>query len=456
MVQAVIIPKLGQTVEQATIVRWHKHPGSKVKKGEVLFEIETDKAVLEAESYYDGTILKILAGEGETVPVSTVVAYIGKEGERIPEQVAQRAAAPIATKKPQVNAPPHDIKQSEALGRAVAAESAQLGEAPGVPSTVPLERGRPGRLVISPRARALAKECAINPARITGTGPNSRIVVKDVECYLLKQGYDKIRITPAAKVVAAKQNIDILEVKGRGEAGRITVGDIKRAVAEKPKPMSRMRQVIARRLTQSFTTTPHFYVTVDVDMTDILSYREELKDRGEVYSITDFILKSVICSLQEFPMLNSVSDGTTVRWHGGVDLGMAVGLDEGLLVPVIRDAESLSIRELHDSVAALADKARSGKLLPYEMNGSTFTVSNMGMFDVENFTAIINPGESGILATASTAERVVAIEGRMRVRSMMKITLSSDHRIVDGAAAAGFINAVKSKLENVDLWKSLT
>ena len=321
------------------------------------------------------------------------------------------------------------------------------------PSTI---AGRPGRLFISPRAKVLARDCAISPAKIRGTGPNGRIVVKDVRAYLEEKGYDKLRISPTAKKLALKEGIDVLGVRGRGPAGRLTVRDIQRAMAEKPKPMSKMRQVIARRLTDSFTSTPHFFVTVSVDMTDLLAFRGELKARGAVYSVTDFILEAVVMALQEFPVVNSVTDGATVRWHGSLDLGMAVGIDEGLVVPVIRDADTLSMGELHDIAKELAGKARERKLEPDDMIGSTFTVSNMGMLDVENFTAIINPGECAILAVASTKDTVVAINGKTGVRSVMKMTLSSDHRIVDGMTAAKFANAIKNKLEDIELWKSLT
>jgi pyruvate dehydrogenase E2 component (dihydrolipoamide acetyltransferase) len=191
-------------------------------------------------------------------------------------------------------------------------------------------------------------------------------------------------------------------------------------------------------------------------MTDLLAFRQELKRSGADFKVTDFILEAVILSLRDFPELNSVTDGETVRWHGRIDLGMAVSLERGLVVPAIRNADELTLSELHAAAAELAAKARDGKLLPDEMTGSTFTVSNMGMMDVENFTAIINPGECAILAVGSTQDRVVAREGRPAVRAMMKMTLSADHRIVDGAKAAGFTNAVKNKLEDVELWKSLT
>jgi pyruvate dehydrogenase E2 component (dihydrolipoamide acetyltransferase) len=309
---------------------------------------------------------------------------------------------------------------------------------------------------ITPRAKALARKCVIEPSGITGTGPNGRIVQKDVEAYLDDRGYHDLRITPAAKRLASQEKIDVLTVRGTGQSGRIMIHDVERVLAERPKPMSKMRQVIAKRLTESFTTTPHFYVTVGVDMTDLLAFRQELKDQGKKFTVTDFILEAVVLSLQEYPTVNSVCDGQTVRWYGSVDLGIAVSVEKGLVVPPVRNADDLSLEELRDQARVLTTKAREGKLLPEEMSGSTFTVSNMGMLDVENFHAIINPGEAAILAVSSTRETPAVIDGEIKVRSIMKMTLSTDHRIVDGALGAEFINAIKAKLEDLELWKSLT
>jgi len=455
MANAVLLPKLGQTVEEATIVKWHKKEGDKVEKGEVLFEIETDKAVLEAESFHSGALLKILVAEQETVPVSTVVAYVGKPGEKPPAAPAAQPPAPAETMQAPRGAEDRGAKTEDA-GRKK--EATPVTPPPSVQAGVfrISQTDTPARLLISPRAKALAKAKTVDPADIKGTGPNGRVVEKDVLTHLKAHHYDDIRITPTAKRLSSQNDIDILNVKATGTSNRITVNDVRRAIAEKPRPMTRMRQVIARRLTQSFTTTPHFYLTVSTDMTDLLAFRQKLKAKGGVYTVTDFILEAVILSLAEFPVLSSVTDGTTVRWHGDIDLGMAVGLEDGLVVPVIRDAASLSMPELHVAAQTLSAKAHDGKLLPDDMTGSTFTVSNMGMLDVENFAAIINPGESAILAVSSTLQKAAVVNGRVVIRSLMKMTLSSDHRIVDGTVGAAFTNSVKSKLEDIGLWKSLT
>jgi pyruvate dehydrogenase E2 component (dihydrolipoamide acetyltransferase) len=436
--------------------------GDTVAKGDILFEIETDKAVLEVESFFEGTLLKIVVQEGTTVPINTTVGFVGDPGEAIPEAAApapepRRAEAPSVTKeapRPPAPAPARGMPEARleppvAQGRHVGA----VREPPLHPVLAVV--AAPEVFRISPRAAKLARESAINPSPIVGTGPYGRIVERDVKNYLESKGYHQLRITPAAKRLAAKENIDIVSLSAENRPRRITVAWIERAITEKPQPMSRMRQVIASRLTESFTTTPHFFVTVAVDMTELVNFRSELKAEGASYTVTDFILKAVALSLVEFPIVNSTTDGKTVRWHSKVHLGLAVNLEQGLVVPVIRDAEELSLAELHDCATELAAKARAGKLTPDEMAGSTFTISNMGMLDIENFTAIINPGESAILAVSSTLKQPAVKGDQIVVRDIMKMTLSSDHRIIDGATAARFANAVKQKLEEISLWKRL-
>ncbi len=453
MAQTVIFPKLGQTMEEGAIVKWLKKEGDPVKKGDILFEIETDKANLEVESFFEGVLLKIYVREGITVPVNTVVGYVGAAGEKVPAQ-APKTAAPARGAELQPNAPSVPTPVS---GGKASVPTASLAATPA-PRPAPQPVVAPvaaARLVISPRAKALAKDACINPAHITGTGANGRIVEKDVQAYLTASGYETLHISPAAKRLAAAKEVDILTVRGSGDAGRIMVEDIERAVKRRPVALSRMRQTIARRLVESKQTIPHFYVTVKVDITDLMTYRTDLKAKGLAYSVTDFVLEAVILSLEEFPAVNSVTDGLTSAWRGDVDLGMAVSVENGLVVPVIRAAQSLTFKELNAQAKALAEKARTGKLTPDEMAGSSFTVSNMGMLNVDQFTAIINPGEAGILAVSSGRQVPAVVNGEIKIRTVMAMTLSADHRIVNGSAGALFINAIKSKLENIELWKSL-
>jgi pyruvate dehydrogenase E2 component (dihydrolipoamide acetyltransferase) len=450
MAQAVIFPKLGQTMEEGAIVKWLKKEGDPVAKGDILFEIETDKANLEVESFFEGALLKIYIREGVTVPVNTVVGYVGASGEKVPDQAPKAAVAQAPAPAAPAASSPAPAAPSQPV--APAALAAPAPRPPPQPAAAPAPAAR---LVISPRAKALAKDACINPARIAGTGPNGRIAEKDVQAYLAASGYDALRITPAAKRLASEKEVDILTVRGSGDAGRVMVEDVERALKRKPVTLSRMRQVIARRLVESKQTIPHFYVTVKADITDLMTYRTDLKAKGLSYSVNDFVLEAVILSLEEFPVVNSVTDGVTVSWRGDVDLGMAVSVENGLLVPVIRAAQSLTLKELNAQTKALAEKARAGKLTPDEMVGSSFTVSNMGMLNVDQFTAIINPGEAGILAVSSGRQVPAVVNGEIKIRTLMAMTLSADHRIVDGSTGALFANAIKSKLEDVELWKSL-
>ena len=449
MATPIIMPKFGQMTEESAIVEWLKKEGDKIAKGDILFTVETDKSVMDVEAFEAGTLLKIVVKPGVSVPVQSMVGFLGQPGDAIPE-----VTAPAPAPRPQAE-----------VGRAVPSAPA----APGQPSNQPPLQAavaptiqqsihppiQPALFRISPRAAALARDCVIDPSRITGSGPGGRVVEKDVKAYLEAKGYSQLRISPAAKQLAAKEKLDVLAIQGTADSGRISVADVERTLAEKPKPMSKMRQIIAQRLTQSVVTAPHFFVTVEVDMTDLVKFRAQLKEKGAPYTVTDFISQAVVLTLKEFPEVNSVTDGKTTRWNSHVHLGVAVSLEQGLVVPVIRNADELTMTELNARAKELADKARNGKLAPDEMSGSTFTISNMGMLDVENFTAIINPGESAILAVSSTLKKAVVRDDKVVVRSIMKITLSADHRIIDGAMAARFVNAVKQKLANIELWKLL-
>jgi len=445
------MPKFGQMTEESAIVEWLKKEGDKVDKGDILFTVETDKSVMEVESFEAGTLIKIVIPPKVNVPVQSTVGFLGNPGEPIPTVTAP-APAPKKTEAASAAAPAPAPTRTAVS----AAPAAPVVVAAPTPQTQDARPKTPALFRISPRAAALAKDAVIDATRIRGTGPEGRIVEKDVRGYLQQQGYDKLRISPTAKQKAAQEKLDILTITGTGDGGRITTTDIDRALAERPKTMSKMRQIIAQRLTQSVVTAPHFYVTVEVDMTDLVRFRAELKAKGAPFTVTDFIAEAVVLTLKEFPDVNSSTDGKTVKWNSRVHLGVAVSLEQGLVVPVIRNADELTLAELNAKSKELAEKARSGKLAPDEMSGSTFTISNMGMLDVENFTAIINTGEAAILAVSSTIKKAVVRDDKIVARSIMKITLSSDHRIIDGAMAAKFANAIKQKLENIELWKQLT
>ncbi|HXK62655.1 MAG TPA: dihydrolipoamide acetyltransferase family protein, partial [Acidobacteriota bacterium] len=347
MVHPIIMPKLGQMTEESTIVRWLKREGDPVGKGDILFEIETDKAVMEVESFFDGTLLKIVVPENQTVPVMTTVAFVGNPGEPIPT-VAPLPSAPSRPSDtplpprpaPQVSPPvSRTVAPAAVPPPAVAKTETQVSSAPAP--------AKPGRLRISPRARRLAVEKGIHLTGVQGTGPGGRIIERDVRTYLSERGYDRLRVTPAARALATAENLDLLEIRSLTGDDRIDVEDVRLALAERPRPLDRMRQVIAERLTRSFTTTPHFFVTVSADVTELSELRQRLKQHGQSYTLSDFIVKACALALCEFPEVNSTTDGKNVQWHSRIHIGLAVSLDRGLVVPVIRDAQDLSLPDIH-------------------------------------------------------------------------------------------------------------
>jgi pyruvate dehydrogenase E2 component (dihydrolipoamide acetyltransferase) len=465
MVKAVIMPKLGQSEETVKIVHWRKQLGDTIAKGDILFEIETDKAVLEVESFYEGTLLKVIAGEGVTVPVQTTVAFVGDPGDPVPDVVLTPIRSEVRGPKSEAKEPLTRPAQRDTLSPRERDRNQISSPLPGervtdeggrVRGLFPPQPTSPPVFKISPRAAKLAKESVIDPAPITGTGPSGRIVERDVKQYLEAQGYSRVRITPTAKKLAAREGINLLSLAPKEDGSQIAVADIERLLSERPKPMSRMRQIIAQRLTESYTHAPHFFVTVAADVTELEALRAELKAQGTAYTLTDFIVKATALALEEFPTVNSTSDGESIRLRSQIHLGLAVALEQGLVVPVIRQASELTLAEIHSRAQELTVKARAGQLTPAEMTGSTFTISNLGMMNVENFTAIINPGESAILAVASGSKQPVVKDDQVVIRTIMKMTLSSDHRLIDGALAARFLNSIRKSLEEKSLWQRLT
>ncbi len=404
MAHAILMPKPGQMTEECSIVEWHKKEGDPVHRGDILFEIETDKSIMDVEAFDEGVLLKIVVQAGQSVPVNAVCAYVGEAGEVVPD-----APAPVATQVAAVPAP-----ASAAAPAPVTAPTPVAAPAPVLapaPVTAPA-----GRLAISPRAGKLAAEHGIDPRSLTGTGPDGRIVERDVQA--------RIAAAPAAA-----------------------------SADEQPRQMSRMRRVIAERLTKSWTSTPHFTVTVAVDMSKLFTLRSQLKAAGTSLTVTDFVLAATADTLADFPDVNARTDGVSVWPRSRVHLGLAVSVPAGLVVPVIRDADTLTVTEVHDRAAALAKAARDGTASVDDLTGGTFTVSNLGMLGVEEFSAIINPGEAAILAVSAAIPTPVAVDGAVEVRPVMKLTLSADHRIVDGAMGAQFLRAVQDRLEAADTFR---
>lgn len=411
MPTAIVMPRPGQMTEECTLARWLVTAGAAIRKGDVLFEIETDKSTMEIEAFDAGTLLRIDVAEGETVPVNTVVAWVGTAGEPLPPKGASAAAVPVA-----------DAPQ------------------PPPPATaVPPTSGPTARRAISPRAARVVAELGIDPSRLTGSGPGGRIVERDVRA--------------AAGGVAPSGPSSVAPSGPSSAAASATApaGEAEPA----PEPMSRMRQVIAARLTESVTTIPQFSVTVPVDMTALVALRTELRREGSPVTVTDLVAHAVAQTLVELPTLNARTDGRLVWRRDRVHLGIAVAVPGGLVVPVIRDAHLRSPAELHDEAARLIAGARAGALRPDELTGSTCTISNLGMLGVESFTAIVNPGEAAILAVGSIAPEVVALGEGMAVRQRMRITLTADHRLVDGELGARFVNAIRRRLEDDAGWRRI-
>lgn len=446
----IILPKFGQQTETSTIIRWYKNEGDRVEKGDALLEIQTDKAAMDVESFAAGTLLKIWAQPGEELPVMAVIGYIGEPGETVPPR-PPLPAAPTASPGPAPAAAPAPPSQKIGPPGPIAPSSAAAAPAP---QPAPQPAPAPRRFSISPRARKLAQDALINPSRISGSGPGGRVIERDVRAYLDAKGCHDLSVTPLAKALIKEHNLDVLDIAAAFGSRRIDKEHVQRAIAEQPKPMSPMRKIIAKRMLESVTTMPHFFVTVAVDMTDLMEYRKTARrESGLKASVGDFIMKACALTLRTMPIVNSVCLGDTIVTRQRINIGMAVALDDGLIVPVVRNVDQLSLNEIAERTKDLAERARAGKLNPDEFQGGTFTISNMGMLGVDQFTAIINPGEGAILAVGAAVETPVVRQGQIVIRSIMKMTLSSDHRIIDGAVAAQFLKKLKDTLENPASWQ---
>jgi pyruvate dehydrogenase E2 component (dihydrolipoamide acetyltransferase) len=424
-VTKVVLAKLSPTMEEGTIVKWNKKEGDVIKVGDVLAEIETDKANMEMESQGAGVLRKILVEAGGKAPIGTLIGVIADPKDDIAPTIAKAGGAP----KPAAPAPAAAAPAPQAAAAPAAAAPAPA-PAPAAPQPAPAHAAAPpapaagegGRLKASPLARSMAASQNIDLKSLSGSGPGGRIVKRDVEAW--RPGAAAARAEapaarPAAPSVAAGQQL----------------------------PISGMRKTIARRLTESKVTAPHFYVTVEINMDAAVQFREQLKAQEIKVSFNDLILKACAKALTQFPMVNSSWTGETINTHGEVHIGVAVAIPDGLIVPVVRNADQKSILEVSREVKELAARARDKKLKPEEFMGSTFSISNLGMYDVTEFTAIINPPESCILAVGAV-RRVPVVKGDEVVPGhVMNVTLSSDHRVVDGALAAQFLGEVRRLLE---------
>ncbi|MEX0684620.1 MAG: pyruvate dehydrogenase complex dihydrolipoamide acetyltransferase [Balneolales bacterium] len=416
------MPKLSDTMEEGVIAKWNVKEGDEVKTGDIIAEVETDKATMEVEAFDPGTILKIFVKEGDAVPLGGKMAIIGKPDEDISDLLGDDDGKAEPVSKEEKEPVEKETLESEAEAEETKgkpdefdpeAEDAKADKVSDKKST-----SDDGKIKISPLAKKMAKDKGIELSNIQGSGPQGRIIKKDIEEY---------KETPGAQQQAA----------------------MKRPEKDEDVQVSQMRKVIAKRLAESKFGSPHFYETIDIDMKKAIEAREGMNASGEVkISFNDFVVKACAMALRKHPKVNSSWMGDVMRRHAGIHVAVAVAVDEGLLTPVIRDTDLKGFVQISAETKELAGKARDKKLQPEEWEGSTFTVSNLGMFGIEEFTAIINPPNACILAVGAIRDVPVIEDGQVVPGKRMKVTLSSDHRIVDGATSAQFLKTVRELLEN--------
>lgn len=441
----VIMPKFEMSQETGQIISWYKKEGDAVKKGEAIFSVETDKVTMDVESPGDGILAGITAKEGESVPVTTVIAYLLGAGESLPAGGAPAAAAPQP------------------------AAAAAKPEAPKAPVSAPASA--------TPVAQRMAAANALDLSAVQGTGPNQTITKADVESALARRGDEgKVRATPAARRVAREGGVDLDAVAGSGPRGRVQEGDVQDFLSAAPQaaapsqpqaaqaatadfdaiPLKGMRRTIADRMVASYQSAPHIMFTMSIDVSSLEGLRKRMNaqaaKRGEEkISMTALLTRAVAWTLLRHPRLNSTLNGDEIRQYKTANIGIAVALEDGLIVPVVRNVEKKGVAQLAVEINDLAKRARESRLTPSDVTGGTFTISNLGPFGIEQFTAILNAGQAGILAVGAVQKEVVVVDDEMVIRPIMRMTLSADHRTVDGAVAAQFMADLRSVMENPDL-----
>lgn len=440
MATKVIMPKQGLQMTEGTITRWISKEGEQVKAEQPLFEMETDKLTIEINAPATGTLLKIIRDEGETVPLTEIIAVIGEPGEDISALLAEAGAngAPAA--------PWPEAARQEPLAQAVPAEAQ-------------VKRDEGARVFITPRARLAAAAKAIDVHQVDGTGTEGLIIERDVLNFAAKQPFAP-RATPVAARMAEQHDIQLSGLSGSGARGKIMKADVEAAIAARRKqaagggrtgriiPFAGKRKVIAERMMQSLHGMAQANHRMKVDMSESIRFREKLKAAGIKVSFTDIFVKIVAKALLEFQIINSSLTDEGILLKDYVHMGVAVAVDNGLIVPVIKDADLLTLAEISTVAAELIDKARKGSLAPEEYTGGTFTITNLGMFDIDEFTAIINPPESAILAIGKIDKVPVVEEDRIVVKPILVLSLTYDHRVIDGAPAAQFLQRVKQLMQN--------
>ena len=427
MSETISMPKLGFDMQEGVLVRWVKNEGENVNKGDVLAEIETDKATVEVESSASGVVRKLLVEAGAVVPVGDPIAVVGSADEKI-EETPTKVVEPPAEKKTD-DQKGAELKTKPEDGRQKAEEKpappARPEPAPVAEAAAPAQEGP---VKASPLAKKIARDNDLDLSRLQGTGPGGRVVRKDVEAALAG---------------------GVQQAEGRRPAPVQAVAPV--SAEDQTIPLTKLRQAIGRRMVESTTTVPHFFVTHEYKMDALMALRKQINEylpENEKLSVNDFIVKAVALTLREFPNLNSSYAGNNAIRHGAINVGIAVAVEGGLLTVVTRNTDQQSLRVLSSETKRMAAGAREGKVRPNDIEGSTFSVSNLGMFDVENFSAIINPPEAGIIAIGAARQVPVVENGEIKIGWRMKATISVDHRVSDGAEAAQFMQKLAEFLES--------
>lgn len=434
MATQVIMPKLSPTMEEGQLSRWLKKEGDKVSMGEPLAEIDTDKATMEMQALGNGVLRKILIKEGESAPLGQLIAIIGEPDEDISALVNQ-TAAPARDATP---AEPQKSAEPEPTPAAAEPAPPRTGEGNGKPAAKPAQASAEGqsvlggRLIVSPLAARMAAESGIDLRSITGSGPGGRIIKRDVED----------RIGQSTEATSNQPQTKQLRAVPRAEPGQpSTYHD---------EPISEMRRIIAKRLVTSLGPIPHFFLTTEIEMDRAAEMREAIKNLEPdlKISINDIIIKVAAAALIQHPQVNASFQDKVVRYYDHADIGVAVAIEDGLITPVVRAADQKSLSQIAAEVRELAGRARERRLKPEEYTGATFSISNLGMFGIDEFTAVINPPEGAILAVGAMSPKPVVRDNEVVVRQMMKVTMSCDHRVIDGATGAKFLQTFKKILEN--------
>jgi pyruvate dehydrogenase E2 component (dihydrolipoamide acetyltransferase) len=431
MAQEIVLPQWGMEMQDATIIRWLKQEGDPIREGEPLVEVETAKIETEMESPASGVLAHILAPEGATVPIRTVLAIVAAPGEQV---ARPPSAAPSVTAAP--------------------------AAAPATPSPVttpPSRLAGQGASQVVPAARRLAQEQRIDLSQIQGTGPGGRILIEDVQRAIEARSAApsaaaevSVQVTPVARRLAQQHGIDLSQVQGTGPRGRIVVEDVQSAMAAQAVPIRGIRHTIATRMWQSLQTTAQVTLTTEVDVTDAMKLREGLARQWQEEGLSPLhlVIKATARALKEHPRMNALQKEHEVELVQEINVGVAVSLQEGLIVPTIRRADDKHLAEIARESRNLANKAREGKASYEEVTGGTFTITNLGSYEIDAFTPIINPPQVGILGVGRVVEKPVVYQGEITKRSMMFLSLTFDHRVIDGAPAAAFLRAVRGHLED--------